>query len=302
MWKIKAIIQGILSIMPNGEKINYYLQKANKRHSAEILKKTILEFTNEIKKIDDIKKIKNISVLEIGTGWQPIASLIFYLMDVGKVYTFDHVNHLRLEQLQIVVIEIEKYISEIASILNVSAETLQDKISLIKNLKDLESFFTKSRIEYHAPADAAKTLLKDDSIDLIYSHTVFEHIPEDVIERITIESKRILNKQGVFYHLIDLHDHYATFDKKISNFNFLKYSNWFWNVLGNNKINYQNRLREKNYIDIFKKNGAKIISVDSRIDSKGIEALKKIKINKKFKKLTYEELATKLSYICGRFE
>ncbi|MBE9572765.1 MAG: methyltransferase domain-containing protein, partial [Proteobacteria bacterium] len=50
--------------------------------------------------------------------------------------------------------------------------------------------------------------MPDASIDYHISTTVFEHIPGKDIERILNEAKRILKREGIAIHFIDLSDHF----------------------------------------------------------------------------------------------
>jgi hypothetical protein len=91
--------------------------------------------------------------------------------------------------------------------------------------------------------------------------------------------------------LIGLHDHYVSFDKKITKVNFLKYPESVWSFFVHNKISYHNRLREKQFLEIFDQCGGKIIWKESKLDSSEIAILRNMKIDKFFEGMTYEELA-----------
>ena len=143
--------------------------------------------------------------------------------------------------------------------------------------------------------------LPDNSIDLVYSYAVLEHVPESVIHGITLESKRILKQNGIAYHAIGTHDHYVSFDKRISKVNFLQYPEWLWRFFVKNKISYHNRLREKQFLEIFKSHGAKIKMISNKIDPSDLEILKTMKIDKRFAGMTHEELAVYYSEIILSF-
>jgi ubiquinone/menaquinone biosynthesis C-methylase UbiE len=149
----------------------------------------------------------------------------------------------------------------------------------------------KANIIYHAPGDAIKTGLEDNSVDLVYSYAVLEHVPKKAIHDITIESKRILKNSGFNYHVIGLHDHYVNFDKKITKVNFLKFPEWLWAFFVYNKISYHNRLREKQFLELWEQYGAKINWIENKMDQKDLDALKKMKIDKSFESMSLEEIA-----------
>ena len=156
----------------------------------------------------------------------------------------------------------------------------------------MNDFFDGIIYIYIAPGDATKTGLNACSIDLIYSYGVLEHVSLKVLHDITTESKRVLRKTGIAYHMIGLHDHYVSIQKGLSKVNFLRYPEWLWSFFVYNKIGYHNRLREKQFIDLFKAYDGRIIWKKSDVDQSDIDILKKIKIDKAFRNLSFEELAT----------
>lgn len=98
-------------------------------------------------------------------------------------------------------------------------------------------------------------------------------------------------KNGFAFHVIGLHDHYSGFDNSISKVNFLKYSERVWSFFIYNNISYHNQLREKSFVDMFLKCGARIDLIEHKLDQEDIIALQKMKIDKKFHGFTDEELA-----------
>ena len=292
MWKFKVLIQFLLASMPGGEKVNYILQKNNKSYSLETTSHRIPPLINILKIINSYTPIEGCNVVEIGTGWQPICSVLLYLMGAKSCHTFDHVRHVRFGLVQMLINSIEDNINDIAQSTLIPLHTLKDRLLAIRELKDLDEFFHKSNIFYHAPGDATNTGLPDHSVDLVFSYAVLEHVSEKTIYDITIESKRILKKQsGISFHKIGLFDHYTTFDKGITKVNFLKYPEGLWSLFVKNKISYHNRFREKHYLNIFESCGAKIKWIDHKIDPADLTTLKNIKIDKMFHGMSHEELA-----------
>ncbi len=291
MWKLKVLIQFFLSKLPMGEKINYLLQQLHKTHSVEKTARRIIGLSESLKKINEHIRLEGIVVVEIGTGWQPICSILLYLMGVKACHTYDHVSHVRFELVKMLIDGIEKHLDELAKITSVHVDVLKKRLLGLKDSNNLDDFFSKANIIYHAPADATETGLEDKSVDLVYSHAVLEHVPREVAYNLTIESKRILKDSGAAYHLIGLHDHYTSFDKKITKVNFLKYPEWLWSFFVYNKISYHNRLREKQFLDIFKSCGAKVEWLENKTEQSGIDTLRNMKIDKSFQGMSLEELA-----------
>jgi hypothetical protein len=58
---------------------------------------------------------------------------------------------------------------------------------------------------------------------------------------------------------IDMQDHYHWFDKSISVYNYLRFSDRIWNLL-NSPIHYQNRLRYSDYMRLASDAGLEIVA------------------------------------------
>jgi SAM-dependent methyltransferase len=291
MWKIKVLTQFFLSKFPMGEEINYLLQRANKSHSEEKIKERIIGLVKAMRKIDEHIPLEGATVVEIGTGWVPICSILLYLMGVKICHTYDHVRHARYNLAKVLVRSIGDQLDEVSKVSSISLNVLEERLSKLVTSPKLDDLFSRANIVYHAPADASRTGLGESSVDLVYSHAVLQAVPEKVIYDLTIESKRVLKRSGVAYHVIGLHDPYVGFDKNLARVNFLKYPESLWSFFIKNKISYHNRLRERQFLDIFEECGAKIVWLESRTDPDDISLLKNMKIDKAFHGMSYEELA-----------
>ena len=291
MWKVKVLIQFALSKIPMGEKINYLLQKAKGSHNVAIYKKRVLLLSKNLRQIDQQQSLNKKIVVDIGTGWEAINPLLFYLFGVRTCYSYDHLPHVRFDLVQLLLTVIDSQLTQIAQITHIPIVTLQERLEKLKNHSDVESLFTAANIVYIAPGDATKTGLNNASVDLVYSHSVLAHVSEELIHSFTEEAKRILKSKGMMYHCIWLQDNYTSIDKKLSKVNFLKYPEKLWAFFIYNDISYHNRLREKQYLDIFKSHQGEIAWIEHLVDQKDVKLLKTMKIDEKFLDMTAEELA-----------
>jgi SAM-dependent methyltransferase len=147
-------------------------------------------------------------------------------------------------------------------------------------------------VTYHAPGDAAITGLCDESIDLHFSFSVFEHIPVDVLSRILAEAYRVLRPGGVLYHRIDCRDHFCDCDSSITSVNFLRFSKTEWSFLAQNRIHYHNRLRGSDFVVLFKNAGFEIINAQADVCARGLAELGHIRIADQFQGYEQADLAT----------
>jgi len=138
-------------------------------------------------------------------------------------------------------------------------------------------------IIYHAPLNISHTEFPDNYADMIVSRNTMEHIPEAHIPGIIEENYRILKPGGVAIFLIDYRDHWSFFDKKISNYHFLKYDAAKWKRY-NPSIHYQNRLRHIDFEKMIRKSPLKILkSIPFLPKSAESDKFLKLKVNEQFK-------------------
>ena len=68
-----------------------------------------------------------------------------------------------------------------------------------------------------------------------------------------------------------------------------------------NRISYHNRLREKQFIEIFLSHGASVKVVSHTIESANLEALKTMRVDPAFAGMTHEELAVSSALLAVSF-
>jgi ubiquinone/menaquinone biosynthesis C-methylase UbiE len=184
---------------------------------------------------------------------------------------------------------------------NQPASRVRDIYQELSRETSLEGLLSAARISYRAPQDAASLKdIPDESLDMVFSNSVLEHIPGQVIGQIVRESWRVLKRDGLTVHAVACNDHYAHFDRSISFINFLKYpaGRWqFWN----NPLNYQNRLRAPDFIRLVDSNGFEILH-EARVVRPGTrEALSKMVVAPEFRSYRAEDLiATTVGFVARK--
>ncbi|MEO5730513.1 MAG: methyltransferase domain-containing protein, partial [Byssovorax sp.] len=166
--------------------------------------------------------------------------------------------------------------------------------------RGIEDLLRRARIDYRAPADASDTHLPESSVDVVYSNSVLEHIPGPVILRIMEESRRVLRPGGVAIHSVNCGDHYAYFDRSITQINYLSYSEQEWSAW-NNDIQYQNRLRAPDLVELAEKAGLEIILKKQSAKAPLLKQLETMKIAPEFRRYSPEQLAcTSIDFVARK--
>ena len=145
--------------------------------------------------------------------------------------------------------------------------------------------------------DARALELPSASLDLICSNNTLEHIPAAVIASMLTEFRRLLRPPGVMSHFIDMADHYALFDRKITRYNFLRYPEPAWRLF-NNELHYQNRLRLADFRALHEQRGFEVLEEENRREP--LAVLRSVPLAERFAGYDEDELAVYDSWMVSR--
>lgn len=300
-WTTKALIQRFLSSVPLGEKTYFVGQRLaggfrqfridGKIHQGQRLLKCLNQAGADL---------NGKNVVEVGTGWSPIVPLLFWLYGQGECTTFDTSKYLKDK----LVIETARQIvntpsAQLTPDKNPSSLAFAERQGLLSILVGknacAKDILDVAQICYRAPADASKTEFDDESVDIVYSNTVLEHVPLAEIHGLFDESHRILKPGGSILHLIDLSDHFYHGDSSITSINFLQFSETKF-AKYNSRFLFQNRLRASAWREIIQSHGFEIVCWQVRVNEKAMKELPSLELDDAFSDLSAEDLCT--SSVC----
>lgn len=305
-WLIKSALQNVIGRLPGSFWWNMLFQKHvtrgyyPSREAFESKLECCRRHLDHYLKFSPAQRL-GFTAFELGTGAWPIVPIGLYLCGASEIHTYDLVPFLNRDLL--------------ARTLSLFAEAGKEGVldRVLKTVQPERLVFIEealSRVETEAPArllarmgihlnigDARATKLPDGSADLIFSTVVFEHIDADILSGLLKEFRRIASPDAVMSHYVGLADQYASFDKSITPFNFLQFSDRQWRFL-NNPIIPQSRLRMADYRKLFNQNGWRIIEERNLVG--GLEDLRKIDLAAKFKEHSVEDLRVLFSWMAAR--
>jgi SAM-dependent methyltransferase len=241
-------------------------------------------------------------LLEVGTGWLPTMSLGAALLG-ASVHTYDHVVHLREANLRHVLNLLGPQLEEIAVTPPCTSEVfLANHLRRFRKAAgpDVASWLAACGVYYHAPADAAATQMAAGSVDVHFSLNVLEHVPRATVSALFREAYRVLKPGGLVRHRIDTSDHYAHGDRRITEINFLKYSDLTWRIIGQNRIHFTNRLRKSEYLAEIEAAGLDILDCQAFVDDKSVSALSRGPLNERYRHMDIADLATSYFTVIAR--
>lgn len=301
-WRVKGLTQKGLSLVPGGRRLNTRLQHllGGLRDFDGNVTCKVGDWATSMGYLSDVSfRLRGTRIMEVGTGWYPTLPLCFFLAGAGSIATFDIVRLLGESVTFRLLASLEKHVPGIANLAGESSTAVHARLVDLRRSKNLGELLIASSIEYFAPADGRATGLEPNSIDLVYSNSVLEHVPREVIRGLMQESFRVLKPGGLAMHNVGCNDHYAFFDKSISFGNFLQYGEREWR-LWNNPIQYQNRLRAPEFVELATAAGFDVINKRTHVRPGTLEALANMRIAPQFDRFSRDELAATTVDFIGR--
>ena len=301
-WFIKAVVQKSISYLPASQKINYFFQKhitGGVLLTDEHFELKITHARDHFRYLTETAGEKEErTILELGTGWYPVIPILFYLTVPCRVISVD-IQQWMTRQTQLDTIRKFREWRE-RGLLDDLQEAIDDRrweqlMNLLRNPDDHDKEEINRMIGLTPLVGDARNLpIGEDSIDFICSNNTFEHIPGEVLKNILVEFKRVLHPAGVMSHFIDMSDHFAHFDPRITIYNFLKFSAKTWGILDNN-IQPQNRMRYRDYREMYRETGFPVSREEIRKGS--LQELEKVKVHPEFSHYSKKELAISHAYM-----
>ncbi|HTJ47474.1 MAG TPA: class I SAM-dependent methyltransferase [Kofleriaceae bacterium] len=302
-WRVKGMIQKVLGYVPEGDRIHYWLQRRGGG---------LADFDRECDiKVDDwglmIGHLRDAKIpivgtrfLEMGTGWYPTFPFALFLGGAKSVDTLDLNPHLKPDRVLALVARLERHVGRIAEMsgrpVKEVASEQQELAAAIRRGAPLDEA-TGGVVRYRAPADASDTKLPAKSIDVVFSNSVLEHVPGDVIAACFAEARRVLRAGGIVFHSVNCGDHYAYVDKTITQLHYLQYSDDEW-AKWNNRFLYQNRLRAIDFTKMAKDAGFAIELDTSRAKPERLKLLDEMRVAPCFDRYSRDQLAiTSIDFI-----
>jgi hypothetical protein len=288
IWMAKALTQKVLSLLPGAHLWNKGFQKyvtkgywltpdlfeRKRKHAAEHLE--------SYARCNPLGASVPQTALEIGTGWYPVVPLSLLAAGVERVYSVDIVWLCTAEQL-------ERTLAMFLERVDLP-EPVRKRFAQVHSRVQQQP--VKTSLEalgvYYLIGDARRLPLETGSVGLIHSNNTFEHIPGAILEGILPEFERVLAPGGVQTHFIDLTDHFAHFDKSITPYHFLQFSDRAWRWI-DNSIQPMNRMRQSDYLKLYERVG--LVPVEHTWESGDLKALATVRRSPHFAAYAAEDAA-----------
>jgi SAM-dependent methyltransferase len=300
-WLAKAALQKSLGTLPQGERLNYVFQRRVLRSLPAGDGALRQKFSRALQHLGAYEEhgpgvpAAEATFYEFGAGWDLAIPVAYALLGVGRQVLVDIRPSARVELVNDSLASYERLRGELEGVAGRELRPLGGPIS---RLDELEERFG---IRYLAPCDARGTGLPAESIEFVTSTDTCEHIPGADLAEIFRECFRLVRPGGAFSCRIDLQDHYAYFDRSLSRYHFLRYSDRAWSLV-NSPLHHQNRLRSPEYLQLVSDAGFElVVEKPSGPTEDGRAELARLSLAERFRGFTPDELGvTVLSFVAVR--
>ena len=255
--------------------------------------------------------LNNNTILESGTGAALVDPITFYLAGARKTYTFDIRLHVNPKHVWGHIDAYESNLHRLAEVMGLSYDSVYSRWKTIKDIRDSDDVFdvpkiTQNRVfpeskNFHNLLDALNVQILEsrslpgsipkNSVDIFFSNSVIMRPKEEILRLLITEVDAVMKDDSLIWHKIDTRDISWLYDKSISRYNYLKYSEFWHRVISSEAYSNQNRLRQSDYIKLFKNIGFEIIYLRSKRPENYKLDLSRIKINKRFNHYDIEDLS-----------
>lgn len=253
VWHRQVVKDTIKAVIPGKQHLRQVIRRISPYRTDSRLDENL--FNNAIRQIELLRAadldVRGRRVLEIGSGWHPILAMTFLAAGAESV-TLTDIERLLDARL------VRSAIDFVLARRDILADRLGangfDRLKVEDG--QVHAMLRSLGLNYNVPY--RKELFGDQSMDLIVSCSVLEHVAPRTIEAMFADFRRILAPDGAMVHFIDCSDHYAMRDKSISRCNFLQYEEWAWRLCCINPQDYHNRLRHSDHVAMLNRHGFSI--------------------------------------------
>jgi len=210
-------------------------------------------------------------LLELGTGWlhwEAITARLFF--DVRGVL-YDVWDNRQLDGLKNYLRQLKPLIDRV----DVEPARRTQALSLMARMEritDYQELYELLGFTYVVDAEGVLGEMERDSMDLIVSAGVLEHVYAKAAPSLVGAMAGVLKRGGYSVHSINIRDHLYQYDPTVSPKQYLQYSDWMWQTFFQNDVQYINKLQRCDWLRLFESAGLTL--VDETVEAVDLAGLK----------------------------
>jgi Methyltransferase domain len=305
-WIAKAAVQGLLSQVPGGRACNRWLQEVRRTPGRAFFEEKLATCREHLRHYFDLgghSRESPFTALELGTGRVPVVPLGIALCGAARVTSIDLVDlaHRDLTRAACRFLLDEaasgRLLAQLPWVRKERIDVLGQVFARYDDVPLGESLGWLG-IEFRV-GNVRQLDRPEPPFDLIASNNTLEHVGIDAVEGIFAAFRRVAAPGVTMSHFIDLADHYAHFDRRLTPYNFLRFRPGVWRLL-NNDLQYQNRLRVSDYRRAHAQAGFRIVLEQD--DDSAAAGLDGLQVAAEFRHYSRRDLAVTTSWMVSRLE
>ncbi|HEX2860240.1 MAG TPA: hypothetical protein VHN79_01315, partial [Lacunisphaera sp.] len=211
-------------------------------------------------------------LFEVGTGRTLNIPIGFWLVGVDEVVTTDLHRYLRAEIMRADLAYMREHEEQMRGLFGGYA-TFEERWQQVRACQTLQDVVDRLPIRYVAPYRSEKSNGFDGEFDFHVSCNVLEHVPSEQLGNIFRQARGLVGGKGKLLHFVDLSDHFAHSDSRLSPLHFLGLSDPEWKRLAGNPFMYQSRNRVTDYRSILDECGFKVTADRIELHRETLEGL-----------------------------
>ena len=292
-----AIMEKLLSFTPAGNKIVYGLSSLIEKNSKG-RDRPLDSAIKLVKNARDMVKPGD-TILDVGTGWYHHLPFLFYLIGDYEHYLFDVKDKASLQWIKNYLLGLQDKIDVLFDELKINKYDALSKIKYLFNQDSRDKIYDICNFKLIITKETDRVFLPENSVNLMVSCCVINHIPIEILMTELITLKKIIKPDGIMYFLIGHDDHWSFHDPSMNMFQYYKYSDKYYKMIFENNFQFQNRLTKNEWLDIFNTCGLNVIDYYGHITAESRNEINKLSndLNQRFSKYSLTDLSIKHSYV-----
>ncbi len=248
------------------------------------------------------------TVLEMGTGWHAIDPIVFHLLGAKRIVTVDHWRHLTGGVVREQIEWMNIHFSELDLDGWVDRDVAHRRLTALREVgkgSDLDGLLERMNCRYViVPSSRLDRIgLGPEEVSFFYSESVLQRVPtRDLEVSLNYLGRHLLKLGGVFFIRTDQKDIHAQEHVDTSRwpFEFLKYSDRTFALMSSEKLNFQNRLRESDFVTMLEAAGLEVLRVGSSVKDEDVARMDRFNVYSRFEGYATRDLVTSASRFVGQ--
>jgi SAM-dependent methyltransferase len=241
------------------------------------------------------------TVLDIGTGWFHHDAFLLYLAGDYRIHLFDIEDKARLSYISNYLENLLANCDRISRELEIDPAATEAKLEHLLALGSRGEIYETCGFVPCITSAVTEPFLPEGSIDFMVSNCVLNHIPPSVLTAELNVLRHMLKPEGHMYHLLGHDDHWTFHDPSANRFNYYRYSDRYYRLFFETRLEYQNRLVKQEWLQVFDQAGLEVTDYHPLIDEVSRREIAELpKINERFARYPLDELAIIHSYVLLR--